>query len=339
MRFTGILTFCSLLAAAPAAGNDGYAGLGAGGLEFGQSENIQLLTEDLVLSRSQVRVDYAFLNAGTLDEQVIVAFQLPPIAPGDQAGEWALPEAVRDAGPLNYLDFTATVDGEAVALESELRFFLPNPREPLLWGLAALEDPGPEVTDRLRALAVPETYDLAAILDWYRALPPKQRKTLLAEGIFGPDGMGETLPRYLVSQRYWWRQDFPAGALVRIGHSYTPVLGGSVYHLDEALVADFCIDAGTRRAIEKLAARAEASGGKAFVMLRDLQYVLRTAGTWSGPIRVFRLTLDKEDPNDLVSLCLDGIRKTGPTTFVMEQGDYRPAGDLRILFVDLQPVE
>ena len=66
-----------LAAPLPAGANDGYAGLGAGGLEFGQSEHIRMLSEELHLSRSAVRVDYRFRNEGPADETVLVAFQLP----------------------------------------------------------------------------------------------------------------------------------------------------------------------------------------------------------------------------------------------------------------------
>lgn len=332
------LLLLAALVATPAVANDGYAGLGAGGLEFGKSQSIELLTEDLFLSRSAVRVDYAFRNAGAKDESVIVAFQLPPFAPGGREEDFALPEALRQASDLNYMDFSATVDGKPRALQREVRFFLPNAEQPWLWGLAALADPGAEVTEHLTGLGVPLTFDLDAIHAWYAGLPARDRKALLDEGSFQQGENGPS-PAYLVSVRFWWRQDFKAGELVRIHHAYTPVLGGSVYYVSPELEATFCIDKATRKAMDKLAAKVMAPDSKQYLLLSDLEYVLTTAATWKGPIGVFRLTLDKEDPGDLVSLCADGIKKTAPTTFVMEKSDWTPTEDLRVLFVDVGPIE
>lgn len=339
MRLLGTLTFCGLLAiAAPAFANDGYAGLGAGGLEFGKSESIEMRSEDLTLSRSRVSVDYIFHNSGSTDEEVVIAFQLPPLAPGDAELGMALPQAVREARAMNYLDFTATVDGKPVKLQGEVSYHLPNPDEPYLWGLEALERPGKEITAGMRALGAPESYDLEAIRAWYDALPAKDRKALLQEGAF-EQGENGPAPRYLVSVRYFWEQVFKAGQNLKIHHDYTPVTGGSVYYVSDELIADYCIDAGTRKAMEKVAATAMAAGSNLYVILTDLEYVLRTANTWKGSIGKFRMTLDKEDPKAIVSLCAEGLKKTSPTTFVLEKTNYNPSQDIRVLFTAALPIE
>jgi hypothetical protein len=334
MRFA--LAFCALLAATPASANDGYAGLGAGGLEFGKSDSIEMLSEDLYLSRSRVSVDYVF--RGAKDEAVVIAFQLPPLAPGDAETGMALPQAVREAQAMNYLDFTATVNGKAVKLQEDVSYHLPNPEEPYLWGLAALERPGKDVTARMRSLGAPESYDLDSIRAWYSALPAKDRKTLLQEGVFLSGETGPA-PNYLVSVRYYWEQLFKAGQDLKIHHDYTPVTGGSVYYVSDEMIADFCIDAGTRKAMDKVAATAMADNSGLYVLLADLEYVLRTANTWKGSIGRFRMTLDKEDPKAIVSLCADGLKKTSPTTFVLEKANYNPSEDIRVLFTAALPIE
>ena len=35
----------------------------------------------------------------------------------------------------------------------------------------------------------------------------------------------------------------------------------------------------------------------------------------------------------MISLCADGVKKTGPTTFVVEKTDYTPDRDLEVLVV------
>ncbi len=64
-----------------------------------------------------------------------------------------------------------------------------------------------------------------------------------------------------------------------------------------------------------------------------LDYVLTTANTWQGPIGVFRLAIDKGKPGNVLSLCIDGLRKTGPTSFAVEKKDFTPTRDLRLLIV------
>jgi len=60
----------------------------------------------------------------------------------------------------------------------------------------------------------------------------------------------------------------------------------------------------------------------------ELKYVLTTAENWLGPIGKFKLTVDKTTPDALVSLCAQGIKKAGPTTFVLAEED------LSVLFLE-----
>lgn len=131
-----------------------------------------------------------------------------------------------------------------------------------------------------------------------------------------------------MSVRYYWRQRFPAGDDVRISHAYRPVLGASVPALDDEIVALHCIDSGTMKAIRRVQDRVK---GQSY-----LDYVPTTANTWKGPIGTFRMRIDKEEANDIVSLCATGVGKTGPTTFVAEKKNYRPREDIRITFVDVR---
>ncbi len=62
--------------------------------------------------------------------------------------------------------------------------------------------------------------------------------------------------------------------------------------------------------------------------------MLTTGRNWKGPIGTFRLTIDKGRPDNLVSLCTEGVRKTGPTTFVVEREDFEPEDDLKLMFIE-----
>ena len=127
---------------------------------------------------------------------------------------------------------------------------------------------------------------------------------------------------------------FPAGADLEVRHSYAPVPETFIlgrYDLDDpALSRAACMDRSFRAGVEARLGPDE----YAFTTAHVLRYILTTANTWRGPIGRFHLTVDKGDPRMLVSLCRDGIRKTGTTTFEWRARNWRPTRDLTLLFVD-----
>ncbi len=132
-----------------------------------------------------------------------------------------------------------------------------------------------------------------------------------------------------------------------MSHEYENYPPGSVFGwepeipLDDeyraGLVQAYCIDEGTSRAMSKALKIEDQNETMYYGTAWYLDYVLRTANSWAGPIAKFRLTVDKVDPANVISLCMDGIKKTGPTTFVVEKTDYTPERDLRILLVEKNP--
>ncbi|GEL42146.1 hypothetical protein MEX01_27370 [Methylorubrum extorquens] len=62
-----------------------------------------------------------------------------------------------------------------------------------------------------------------------------------------------------------------------------------------------------------------------------------TTARRAGRIGRFTLTVDKGRADALVSFCRQGVRKTGPTTFVWEARDDVPDSDLRVLLVSNDP--
>ena len=65
-----------------------------------------------------------------------------------------------------------------------------------------------------------------------------------------------------------------------------------------------------------------------------VSYILMTANNWQGAIKDFTLTVKKQNPKDMVSLCFDGeLKKTDPKTFEFHQQNYKPTRDLSLLFI------
>lgn len=102
---------------------------------------------------------------------------------------------------------------------------------------------------------------------------------------------------------------------------------------------DYCLDesgaAGVRHLLR--AAQAEAhkdplkSPGVAAI---KVDYVLTTGANWKGAIGDFHLTIDKENPKAVLSLCMDGLNKTGPSRFELKRANFIPNEDIRfVLFL------
>jgi hypothetical protein len=174
-------------------------------------------------------------------------------------------------------------------------------------------------------------------------LPQAAKDDLAKLGYANFEDNGTPYPGWSIIERYHWTQTFPAGKDVKIEHSYDGAFPGGIFiwrdPTDEAdytntIIKQYCIDEGTQKAI-KAALKKETDGTDTYYngMAYYLDYVLTTASTWAGPIGSFKLTIDKGNPKNAISLCIDGIKKTGPTTFVVEKKDFTPASDISILLV------
>jgi hypothetical protein len=91
----------------------------------------------------------------------------------------------------------------------------------------------------------------------------------------------------------------------------------------------YCIDPPTRRGLQAM--RRQAPTG--FFTAMEIAYVLTTGANWHGPIGRFRMTLDKGRPENILSLCWSGLRRTGPTRFEFEARDWTPDRDVRLLIL------
>ena len=330
------------LIAAPAMANDSAGGLDNTGLFFTQTDQVAMASEDLYIGLEKITVDYVFENTSTRDFTTEVIFPMPPISLDDLGNsDFNLPY---DRGQPNLLNFTATVDGQPVQVtQDRIAVMAPGWSEdrPLA---QQYDTPGRDVTALLRKAGITDlSLDVDAVAQALMALPRAQRLALRDEGVIWTDQDGANpLPQWSVILRYHWTQTFPAGKDLRISHGYDnrPTLG--FYGWQHALrsspdISDtqrFCIDDGTSRAMERALRVLDANGEPAnFGYAAYTNYVLRTANSWSGPIGTFRLTLDKGQPENIISLCIDGVNKTGPTTFVVEKTDFIPDRDLEILVV------
>lgn len=318
MRAT-LLAMALVVPAPSAMSNDSTAILESGALQLTVSPSIVLEREDLHLGTSEVRVSYRFRNTSRKDIATLVAFPLPEITVGDDAQY-----DIGDADPANFIGFSVTVNGQPVTPELELRatrFGIDQTGLLARHGIPVLPF-GPGFHQRLEAVSGAARTELerAGLVDWTSA--------------FGANNKPLPTPHWKAHASYYWTQTFPAIAVTEVSHRYRPVSGVSFFYEgmvnDKALQQTYCMDEGFRNA-----ALQRFGGGNAAV--RELHYVLRTGANWLGTIGEFHLTIDKGAPGNLVSLCIDGIRKTGPTTFEVTRRNFIPEQDLKILV--LEPIK
>jgi len=312
-----------------ASANDSTAALGAGGLVLTETADIRMASEDLFVSADLVRVRYSFVNESGGPITTRVAFPLP-VADLDALGE-------SDVGwpsdnEKNPIDFTVKVDGKAVKPAREDRAFLKDK----------------EVSDVLRRLKVPFGHRPAAVGDAIKKLPAAARKELVSHGL-AEDSGDWVRPLWTVRSTFHWQQTFAPLRPVAVEHTYKPVVGGGLISAhgffenpdafrNDPYFAKACIDDATNAAVKsRLRAQQRRKGDGAVLLARYVEYVLTTGKNWKGPIGRFRLTVDKDKRDSIVSFCGEGVRKVGGTTFRMDKANYEPDKDLLILIVEAPP--
>ncbi len=319
----------AVLLAHSARANDSTAELTTGGLVLSRNANIEMRSEDLAISEKEIVVRYRFLNRGSNDETLTVAFPMPDIVGRGPDVDYAVPS--RD--PRNFLGFRTVVDGAEVQADYEQR---------------AVAD-ATDVSARLKALGVPLTVQSGETDEALDRLPRVEQDRLVEAGLAGVNefdvgkGMERHLyPTWTFRSAFYWRQTFPAGREVAIEHRYSPSVGrttGTSLELTPiapATLAEYerryCVDRDFLSGLRAAQKRARVGGGQTYFEKR-IAYVLSTGADWAGPIGDFRLTVDKGAPDSLVSFCAEGVKKIGPTLFEVRHADFTPKHDLDILIL------
>ena len=201
MRFAAIpLTTLALAAAVPAHANDSAAAVGLGGIELRQNGAVSMDSEDLFISKDEVRVSYRFTNRSARPVETVVSFPVPVLAAdsGMFEGDTAVPD-------YRSLDFRTTE-------QALLR--------------------GRDITARLKALGWPVNWMVKGgeAPEFVRRLGAAQRAAYRKEGLLKPTYAGSTslMPAWDVVTHITRNQVFPPGRTVVVTHRYKPINGGSV---------------------------------------------------------------------------------------------------------------
>jgi len=313
---------------APALANDSTAELSVGGLVFTRNADISMESEELTITTDQVSVRYVFLNQTPNPVTVTVAFPLPDIDLSE-AEHYAIPTN----DPVNFVAFQTKVDGKPVTFTINQRAFLGDS----------------DVSAKIKAAGLP-ILPIGSQQNRVAELPKEAKDKLIDEGLLipaGSDPKGQQLHAgaWTVKTSVVRQQTFPPGKPVTVEHRYRASMGVSFDTIlrkglrDNAAMgeevkryrATYCVADDLLRGIDRIAGDAE--GNTANLRERRISYILKTGANWSGPIKDFKLVIDKGKPDRLVSFCLDGVKKISPTAFEVRMKDFTPDRDLKILLI------
>ena len=323
-----------LLSTCAALANDTSAVLTTGGLEFITNPDIVMESEELFISKDEIRVVYQFRNKGETDHNILVAFPMPDIVPN-----FFSPVAFPMGPDDNLFEFETTLNGEPV--EAKLHEYA------YAFGV--------DRTKLVKQLGLPLVPITSAASEATDALDDATTERLLHLGMVAPDefdaGEGwekHYWPAWTYKATYTWEGNFPAGEMVTVEHRYKPSVGGTVgvsflsepnedYDPAAEYAAKYCTDESFLRAVRATLTNPDEPWSAPFFE-SWISYILTTGGNWAGgSIGKFRLVVDKGSTDNLVSFCGEGVKKIGPTTFEMVKTDFWPQEELNILILERQP--
>jgi len=145
----------------------------------------------------------------------------------------------------------------------------------------------------------------------------------------------KSIPNAQVKLTYYWEQLFPKGQKIEVYHVYKPGIG--TYLLNPGMDPSgkqssektYCIDPALKKWIENNSKKTSGISP-----IKELIYILSTGSHWKGPIRDFRLVVDKGNPDRRVAFCMDDIRKITATQFEVRKKNFTPIHDIRIAFFE-----
>ena len=308
--FFGLVGFAALA-------NDSAAKISAGGIVLEKTDKVAMLSEDLYLSKDLVKVRYVYQNITSEPEELTIAFPLPRVKAED----------VYETYPVHYdkvrfIDFETMIDGKAIDAREIINIRAQDGRNVTNlfkekgWPLAPF--------DQLWSFDLDNQFDNTKMI----AITDDLRQAGLL--IDDPNGYQKRL--WSTEIYYVWQHTFEPGRDVVVDHQYVPIAGGHFFIGDytsdgwsykSEFQKSYCASEGEWNALERIAAQSPTP------LVSEVGYILKTGGNWAGPIKNFKLTLDKSNTKNIITLCWDGkLTKTAPTQFVFEAQNFVPSQDI-----------
>jgi len=152
----------------------------------------------------------------------------------------------------------------------------------------------------------------------------------------------EVEPSWSLISFFTRHQVFPAHKTIEVIHEYVPLEGSSIggnlsadSRTDDeskAYFAKYCINTEFFAEFDQKIGPLESP---LYVYIETwLSYILKSGANWHGPIKDFRLIIHKESADTMMSTCIDGLKKIGPTLYEVHKTNFEPKKDIEILLVN-----
>ncbi len=287
MMLRVFVCFIALFSISSARGNDSIASVDTQGIVLEKSEHIRMKKEVLKIRRTLIEVNYEFLNEADKDIETIVAFPIPDFHCGSLYEE--------DPKQI-FTTFKVSVDGKEIKPEMERKAF----------------HKGRDISGELKKLGV--SPDCQVSVSSY----PKGTQELMKEtGFTVADPEDETVQSWTVQTKYFWKMKFPAKKIIKVSHSYEPMLGsdsvGSIDMNVQNLSDDLMEWSNKFR-----------SGGSA-----RGSYILMTGNNWKKGIESFELIVEGDQ---LIWVHFEGVLNFSIGELKLSKTNYLPTKDLHFAF-------
>jgi hypothetical protein len=335
----GALFFCSAAIA-----DSTVMGLGAGGLEFRATDKVSMVKELLTISPQKIDAQYVFKNVTAQPVELLVAFPLPVIdfSKKNPRGPYT---NIPNPNQENFVEFHTRVNGQPVHTQVDTKALVGDR----------------DVSSELKKLGI--SYWIPGhgfnedrtVQKQLAALSQSAQRHLEKTGVIelGPEGDDSfPYPRWRLVTLYYWTQTFPVGQDVNIQHVYRPLpslsegfssllqdangkpvrllaFNGSPearYPKGGENLKEYCMTDG----FWKLA---QSKKDISAYQSSEIDFILKTANAWHKPIGEFTLVIQTLQPETLVSICIEGIKQTGPTSFTVTKYNFAPTQDIRLFFL------
>lgn len=281
--------------------NDAVSSQTMKGIVLSKTDAIALRKEKLLLTPTEIIVDYIFENTTSKAQTLLVSFPLPPLINAyDDCG-----------GRVSRFDsFSVTVDGANVSYQTECRAF----------------NESIEVTEDLKKVGLPicefkDQLDRNKFFDRNKiakdALAEMIKKNLIYE-----EGNECGVFPFEIHRKHYWTQNFPPMQKIHVQHKYEPELGVTsvctLYNNWNSIIPNF----------------PDPRGGDPespfLYCAKYLKYIITSANTWKNGIEDFEMIATGAN---LILGEVDGERDADVNQLKFTKKNFSPKKEILIEFV------
>lgn len=303
------------------------------GLNFQRNDHIQIVSEELEISTTAIRVKYLYRNTLNKDVNLILVSPAPILT--------ADPMIRLGRGPENTMQLDSlrtSVNGKQIGVQISRSFVFK----------------GQDITKQLRNLGLSDHQIFNQRFDCLTGLtefPEAQDNIRPACGFTKEQNAAikklssdrkSNWEDVKIQEIGYWEQKFNAGEVIEVSHEYKPFndfdpVDISSYAGKELIDSEVCLDSATRKAVLRNYSSESANPEHHDLYVAGFKYTGGTEQYLNTPISDFKLILSKANSADLISLCFPGkAKKTSETKIEFVQKNYALRDNLFVYFYSYQ---